>query len=60
MTWCHTEDTYLISFFFTDGLYTPEATARPIDLGVKRPPEYVDTWQKPISGKVNRSRQSNF
>ncbi|XP_063249801.1 target of Nesh-SH3 isoform X4 [Prinia subflava] len=32
-----------------DGLYTPEATARPIDMGVKRPPEYVDTWQKPIS-----------
>ncbi|TRZ13147.1 hypothetical protein HGM15179_013950 [Zosterops borbonicus] len=31
-----------------DGLYTPEATARPIDMGVKRPPEYVDTWQKPI------------
>ncbi|KAM7066247.1 target of Nesh-SH3 isoform 12-T12 [Acridotheres tristis] len=33
----------------TDYLYTPEATARPIDMGVKRPPEYVDTWQKPIS-----------
>ncbi|XP_072789525.1 target of Nesh-SH3 isoform X35 [Taeniopygia guttata] len=33
----------------TDDFYTPEATARPIDLGVKRPPEYVDTWQKPIS-----------
>uniref|UniRef100_A0A8C3QIU5 ABI family member 3 binding protein n=1 Tax=Cyanoderma ruficeps TaxID=181631 RepID=A0A8C3QIU5_9PASS len=31
-----------------DSLYTPEATARPIDMGVKRPPEYVDTWQKPI------------
>ncbi|XP_014741187.1 PREDICTED: target of Nesh-SH3 isoform X9 [Sturnus vulgaris] len=30
-------------------LYTPETTARPIDMGVKRPPEYVDTWQKPIS-----------
>ncbi|OWK52197.1 Target of Nesh-SH3 [Lonchura striata] len=33
----------------TDDLYTPEATARPIDMGVKRPPEYFDTWQKPIS-----------
>ncbi|XP_064266791.1 target of Nesh-SH3 isoform X39 [Passer domesticus] len=33
----------------TDDLYTPEATARPIDMDVKRPPEYVDTWQKPIS-----------
>ncbi|KAF4793782.1 ABI family member 3 binding protein [Turdus rufiventris] len=33
----------------TDYLYTPEATARPIDMGVKRPPEYADTWQKPIS-----------
>ncbi|XP_058718672.1 target of Nesh-SH3 isoform X8 [Poecile atricapillus] len=33
----------------TDYLYTPEATARPIDMGVKRPPEYFDTWQKPIS-----------
>lgn len=52
---------YLFHFlFFTDGLYTPEATARPIDMGVKRPPEYVDTWQKPIYGKVNRSRQSNL
>ncbi|XP_059692574.1 target of Nesh-SH3 isoform X34 [Haemorhous mexicanus] len=33
----------------TDDFYTPEATARPIDVDVKRPPEYVDTWQKPIS-----------
>ncbi|XP_037987619.1 target of Nesh-SH3 isoform X18 [Motacilla alba alba] len=33
----------------TDDFYTPEATARPIDMDVKRPPEYVDTWQKPIS-----------
>ncbi|XP_041319666.1 target of Nesh-SH3 isoform X5 [Pyrgilauda ruficollis] len=33
----------------SDDLYTPEATARPIDIDVKRPPEYVDTWQKPIS-----------
>ncbi|XP_041278250.1 target of Nesh-SH3 isoform X23 [Onychostruthus taczanowskii] len=33
----------------SDDLYTPEVTARPIDMGVKRPPEYVDTWQKPIS-----------
>ncbi|XP_062368228.1 target of Nesh-SH3 [Cinclus cinclus] len=33
----------------TDYLYTPEATARPIDMGVKKPPEYIDTWQKPIS-----------
>ncbi|NWT93421.1 TARSH protein, partial [Urocynchramus pylzowi] len=33
----------------TDDLYTPEATVRPIDMDVKRPPEYVDTWQKPIS-----------
>ncbi|XP_023798266.1 target of Nesh-SH3 isoform X25 [Cyanistes caeruleus] len=33
----------------TDYFYTPEATARPIDMGVKRPPEHFDTWQKPIS-----------
>ncbi|XP_050843542.1 target of Nesh-SH3 isoform X25 [Serinus canaria] len=35
----------------TDDFYTPEDlyTARPIDMDVKRPPEYVDTWQKPIS-----------
>ncbi|XP_053790582.1 target of Nesh-SH3 isoform X2 [Vidua chalybeata] len=33
----------------TDDLYTPEAPARPIDMDVKRPPEYGDTWQKPIS-----------
>nr|XP_054483918.1 target of Nesh-SH3 [Agelaius phoeniceus] len=33
----------------TDDFYTPEATARPIDMDVKRPPEYVDTWQRPIS-----------
>ncbi|XP_058280389.1 target of Nesh-SH3 isoform X21 [Hirundo rustica] len=32
-----------------DGLYTPEAPARPIDMDVKKPPEYVDPWQKPIS-----------
>ncbi|XP_063004206.1 target of Nesh-SH3 isoform X31 [Melospiza melodia melodia] len=32
----------------TDGFYTPEATPRPIDMDVKRPPEYVDTWQRPI------------
>ncbi|XP_030816907.1 target of Nesh-SH3 isoform X6 [Camarhynchus parvulus] len=32
-----------------DDFYTPEATARPIDMDVKRPPEYVDTWQRPIS-----------
>uniref|UniRef100_A0A8C5J5C8 ABI family member 3 binding protein n=1 Tax=Junco hyemalis TaxID=40217 RepID=A0A8C5J5C8_JUNHY len=32
----------------TDDFYTPEATARPIDIDVKRPPEYVDTWQRPI------------
>nr|XP_026649324.1 target of Nesh-SH3 isoform X17 [Zonotrichia albicollis] len=31
-----------------DDFYTPEATARPIDIDVKRPPEYVDTWQRPI------------
>ncbi|XP_015480483.1 target of Nesh-SH3 isoform X22 [Parus major] len=33
----------------TDYLYTPEATARPIDIDVKRPPEHFDPWQKPIS-----------
>ncbi|XP_053826100.1 target of Nesh-SH3 isoform X6 [Vidua macroura] len=33
----------------TDDLYTPEAPARPIDMDVKRPPEYGDTWQKLIS-----------
>ncbi|XP_059323078.1 target of Nesh-SH3 isoform X27 [Ammospiza nelsoni] len=32
----------------TDGFYTPEATPRPIDMDVKRPPDYVDTWQRPI------------
>lgn len=49
---------YLLHFLFlTDDLYTPEATARPIDLGVKRPPEYIDTWQKPVSGKVKKSKQ---
>ncbi|XP_066196822.1 target of Nesh-SH3 [Sylvia atricapilla] len=32
-----------------DDLYAPEATARPIDMDVKKPPQYVDTWQKPIS-----------
>ncbi|XP_048149819.1 target of Nesh-SH3 isoform X39 [Corvus hawaiiensis] len=37
----------------TDDLYAPEDTARPIDTDVKKPPEYVDTWQKPIS--VTRS-----
>ncbi|XP_068877683.1 target of Nesh-SH3 isoform X11 [Aphelocoma coerulescens] len=37
----------------TDDLYAPEDTARPIDMDVKKPPEYVDTWQKPIS--VTRS-----
>lgn len=57
MTWCHIVDTYFISFFFTDDFYIPEATARPIDMDVKRPPEYVDTWQRPISGKVNKSKQ---
>ncbi|XP_077030547.1 target of Nesh-SH3 isoform X16 [Agelaius phoeniceus] len=36
----------------TDDFYTPEATARPIDMDVKRPPEYVDTWQRPISVTV--------
>ncbi|XP_068037048.1 target of Nesh-SH3 isoform X43 [Anomalospiza imberbis] len=36
----------------TDDLYTPEATARPIDMDVKRPPEYADTWQKPISATI--------
>ncbi|NWV71336.1 TARSH protein, partial [Malurus elegans] len=33
----------------TDDLYIPEDTARPIVGDVKRPPEYVDRWQKPIS-----------
>ncbi|NXA68546.1 TARSH protein, partial [Mohoua ochrocephala] len=33
----------------TDDFYIPEATARPFDMDVKKPPEYVDTWQKPIS-----------
>ncbi|XP_039414101.1 target of Nesh-SH3 isoform X41 [Corvus cornix cornix] len=37
----------------TDDLYAPEDTARPIDTDVKKPPEYVDIWQKPIS--VTRS-----
>ncbi|KAM4789993.1 target of Nesh-SH3 isoform 4-T4 [Cyanocitta cristata] len=36
-----------------DDLYAPEDTARPIDTDVKKPLEYVDTWQKPIS--VTRS-----
>ncbi|NWW66466.1 TARSH protein, partial [Ifrita kowaldi] len=37
----------------TDDLYAPEDIARPIDTDVKKPPEYIDTWQKPIS--VTRS-----
>ncbi|XP_032303682.1 target of Nesh-SH3 isoform X8 [Coturnix japonica] len=33
----------------TDDIYTPEDIARHIDMGVKKPLEYIDTWEKPFS-----------
>ncbi|NXJ14605.1 TARSH protein, partial [Odontophorus gujanensis] len=33
----------------TDDVYTPEDIAKHIDMDVKRPFEYIDTWEKPIS-----------
>ncbi|XP_040560928.1 target of Nesh-SH3 isoform X50 [Gallus gallus] len=33
----------------TDDIYTPEDIARHIGMGVKKPFEYIDTWEKPFS-----------
>ncbi|NXL84026.1 TARSH protein, partial [Alectura lathami] len=33
----------------TDDVYTPEDIARQIDMDVKKPMEYTDTWEKPFS-----------
>ncbi|XP_052520468.1 target of Nesh-SH3 isoform X27 [Tympanuchus pallidicinctus] len=37
----------------TDDIYTPEDIARHIGMDVKKPLEYIDTWEKPFSGTTS-------
>ncbi|XP_010718671.1 target of Nesh-SH3 isoform X30 [Meleagris gallopavo] len=37
----------------TDDIYTPEDIARHIGMDVKKPLEYIDTWEKPFSGATS-------